>query len=69
MFDQDTLAIILTVTLSVIGLGYCSHGRKHSFYYLIAGLGLLLFPYFVEDFWTSLLIGMILILLPLVLDR
>lgn len=69
MFDLDMAELFFSVVLSIIGLGYCSYGRKQSPYYLCCGLGLLLIPYFIDNFWWLLAVGSVLILLPYLLDR
>ena len=69
MTDMDSYTSMLSIVWSVIGLGYCSYGRKASPYYLIAGIILLVFPYFVGSFWATLGLGLLCLVLPYLLDR
>lgn len=69
MPDREVIEFIFSILLSIVGVGYCSYGRKKSPYFLCAGLGLLIFPYFVDGFWWLLGLGCFLMILPFILDR
>ena len=48
-----------------IGLGYCAYARKQREPVpLVAGIGLMVFPYFVSNPWLMVLIGAALMALP-----
>ena len=44
-----------------------SYGKKNDTYYLLSGMGLLVYPYFVEKLWTLLLVGIVLTAAPFLL--
>ena len=69
MFDLDGATLFWSLVFSIIGLGYFSYGRKQNLYYLLAGMGLLIFPFFVSQFWWMMLIGIGLVVLPFLLNR
>jgi len=69
MFDLDFTTIFLSIAFGIIGISYFSHGRKHNFYFLISGIGLLVFPYFVSTLPSLLTIGIALVILPFILQR
>ena len=69
MLDRETVEFIFSVLLGIVGMGYCSYGRKKSPYYFCSGLGLLVFPYFIDGFWWLLGLGCLLMVLPYILDR
>jgi hypothetical protein len=62
---MDQLSLLLGVLFSAIGAGYFLYGRKQAKpLTLLAGLVLCIYPYFVDNRWLLLLIGLILTLLP-----
>lgn len=67
--DMDAAYIFFTIIFSVIGMAYCVYGKKNNPYFLIFGLFLLIFPYFVSSFSLFMLTGIGLILIPFILDR
>jgi hypothetical protein len=69
MFDLDNLQMIFSVIIGIVGIGYCSYGRKNNPYYLLCGLGLLLMPLFVDRFAWLFGLGCVLMILPYLLDR
>ena len=57
--------LLLSVLFGAIGLGYCVYAKQQrKGMALLAGVGLMVFPYFVSNLWASLLIGALLILAP-----
>jgi len=61
--------LIAAVFLGIIGSGYVMYGRKAQHpVALIAGVLLCLFPYFVDSFLWTLVIGGILLALPFVVE-
>ncbi len=69
MLDQDIVGFVFSVIIGIVGIGYCSHGRKNNPYYLLSGIALLLLPFFVDQFWWLLALGCLLMVLPFLLDR
>ena len=69
MFNLDSNVIFLSLLFSIIGIGYCSYGRKNSMSFLLSGLALLLFPYFVDQLSVLILLGLFFVILPFILQR
>ena len=50
----------------VIGMGYFVYGKKQSRPVpLVAGLILMVYPYFIDSLWISIALGVVLAALPL----
>ena len=65
---MDTTQLFLSILWGAIGLGYFVYGkRQRSMVPLLCGLGLMLFPYFVENWILLLGVGLVGTLLPLVM--
>jgi len=65
---MDTTQLLFGILWSAIGLGYFVYGkRQRSFVPLLCGLGLMLFPYFVENWILLLSVGLVLTALPFVI--
>ncbi len=61
--------MIAAVFLGIIGTGYVMYGRKAQHpVALVAGVLLCVFPYFVDGFVWTLVIGGILLALPFVVE-
>ncbi|SFV66524.1 similar to amino acid transport protein (partial length) [hydrothermal vent metagenome] len=65
--DKDASTIfILSIVFGIIGMGYFSFARKKEektiFFY--SGIGLMIFPYFVEGLTMNIVLGLILIVIP-----
>jgi len=59
---------MLALFWGLIGMAYFVYGKKQSnFTALGAGVGLMLFPYFVSNAWISAAVGIILAILPFVI--
>lgn len=69
MFDANPLTLFLMIFYGIVGMGYFVFGKKRSFYFLFAGIGLMIFPYFVTRTAIMLIVGIILIVLPFILER
>ncbi len=62
---MDTAQFFFMVLWSAIGAGYFVYGkRQQRALPLLCGIGLMLFPYFVENWILSLCAGIALTLLP-----
>ena len=62
-------ALIAGIFFGIIGTGYFMYGRKaHNPIALAAGIGLGLFPYFVDGFWLTMAVGLVLAALPFVIS-
>jgi hypothetical protein len=62
-------SLIAAVFLGIIGTGYVMYGRKAQHpVALVAGLLLCVFPYFVDSFVWTLVIGGVLLVLPFVVE-
>jgi len=59
---------ILALLWGLIGLAYFVYGKKQgNATALGAGIGLMFFPYFVSNAWTSAAFGIILTILPFII--
>ena len=55
--------------VSTIGVGYLMYGRRQAkFVPLIAGIGLCVYPYFVDNWLWLALIGVPLLIAPFLID-
>ena len=62
---MDTGLLFLSFFISTVGYGYFSYGRKRpSTPFLISGVALMIYPYFVPTFWATLAIGALLLVVP-----
>ncbi len=70
MMGLSTASLILSVFFGAIGSAYVVYGkRRMSAAYLVTGVLLVVYPYFVENPWASALIGIVLLAIPIALDR
>ncbi len=68
MFDFSPVMICLSLFFSIIGIGYCSYGKKSGVpHFRSMGWCLMLFPYLVDKTWLLCLIGTGLAALPYLL--
>ena len=57
--------LFLSLFISTVGLAYLVYGRKRqSFPFILAGLALMGFSYFLDSFLLSALIGFVLAVAP-----
>lgn len=68
MFDLDPYYLFFTILFSFIGIAYFSYGKKESQYFRLAGVLLLVFPYFISSLLWTIIIGVILCAAPFLLD-
>ncbi|HLX63421.1 MAG TPA: hypothetical protein VKX17_19275 [Planctomycetota bacterium] len=62
---MDSSPLFLSLFISTIGFGYFMYGRKAQEYsFLFAGVIMMFFSYFVNSFWLSLAIGIVLAVAP-----
>lgn len=62
---MNTTVLLLGVVFSSIGLGYFIFGKKQkNMMVLVSGIILMLYPYFIENIFFMLIIGVALIFLP-----
>ena len=66
---MDTSNLFLGFFFSMLGASYLVYGRKqqHPMAFL-AGLGLCIYPYFVNNIWLTLALGAVLASLPFVVE-
>jgi hypothetical protein len=57
--------LFFSIIFSFIGLGYY-YGKKNEFEFRLAGIALMLFPYFISRVWLLISIGLVLIILPII---
>ena len=62
------MALVFSFIISTVGFAYFVYGKKTvNFLFLVAGLILMIYPYFIEELLAAVIIGIILVLAPLVL--
>ncbi len=62
---EDGTSMFMTMIWGAIGTGYFIFGKKQSrFTFLICGVGLMVFPFFVSDFMLSMILGLAMSLAP-----
>ena len=62
-------AFIAGIFFGIIGTGYFMYGRKaQNPVALVCGVGLGVFPYFVDGFLLTMLVGLVLAVLPFVVS-
>lgn len=65
----STGTILVIVFAGVLGSAYFVYGRKAGrVSFLLSGAGLCVYPYFVDSFWASILVGAALAALPFFVD-
>ncbi len=62
---DDGTSMFMTMIWGAIGTGYFIFGKKQSrFTFLLCGVGLMVFPFFVSDFMVSMILGLAMTLAP-----
>jgi hypothetical protein len=62
------MALVFSFLISLIGFAYFSYGKKTAeFLFMLFGLLLMIYPYFVQDLITSTIIGVLLVIAPFIL--
>ncbi len=62
---MEEAAIIWNVLFGAIGLGFFTYGRRQKAVIpLITGVVLFIFPYFVPDVYSLVIVGCVLVVLP-----
>ena len=66
-YPMNTASLLWSMVFSTIGFSYFMYGKKqkHSMA-LYAGIGLMVFSYFIENVWLTLAVGSALMALPFV---
>lgn len=62
----DNSVFILSIVFGIIGMFYLSYGKRHDDknMFMYGGVGLMVFPYFVDTLANTILIGLLLIVVP-----
>jgi len=62
---EDTSTLVWGILFGSIGLGYVMYGRKQrAGIALVAGVALMVFPYFVSEIYALIAVGIGLMALP-----
>jgi hypothetical protein len=69
MLTLDPTQLFFIIFFGMVGIGYYSYGKKESIYFRIAGIALLVYPYFVDNIWLFGGLGALFMILPFVLDH
>lgn len=65
----DPTSLFFSLLFSIIGLAYFSYGRKNNIYFMITGVVLMVYPYFVNQNWVLIVLGVVFSALPFILER
>jgi hypothetical protein len=67
---MNTALLLWAIVFSSIGVGYFIYGKKRDdFAIRYTGLALILFPYFIDNAFLLVLVGLILMAVPKLLSR
>ena len=70
VMNFDPTALFFSIVAGMIGVGYCSFGKKQqNICFVIAGIGLMFYPYFIENVMALAGVGIALIIAPFVINR
>jgi len=62
---MEEAAMVWNVLFGAIGLGFFTYGRRQKAVVpLITGVALFIFPYFVPDVYSLVIVGCVLVVLP-----
>lgn len=65
---MNTGMLLWSFFIGTIGLGYVMYGKKSpNMIALFSGMAMMIYPYFVENIFISIIVGVILFVLPFVL--
>ena len=68
MGHAPVYGIVAIIFFSIIGFGYFLYGKKSTNYvFLICGIILMIFPYFVSNITYVIIIGIVISLIPLII--
>jgi len=64
------MTLITGLLAATIGMGYFIYGKKSGRYcFLISGTALMIYPYFIKNITAVILTGIILLILPFLLNK
>lgn len=64
------MKLFIDLFISSVGLGYFIYGKKSgTMIFLLFGLCMMFYSYFVNSVWVSLFVGLVLLLAPFLLKR
>ena len=64
---METAPLLLSFLFGSFGLGYFVYGKKQANWIaMVAGVGLMAFPYFVSNIWIMVATGVVLMALPFI---
>lgn len=67
---MDGTSFLISCVGSVFGLAYVTYGKKQGkIWFALSGVGLMVYPYFVDSLTASLVAGISLLAAPLLLGR
>ena len=71
VIDIDSNILFLSIIFGIIGMGYFSYGRNQNYgkIFFYSGIGLMIFPYFVDSESSIILVGIFLIIIPFIIRR
>ena len=67
--NLEPTGLFVSIVTGVIGIGYCSYAKKQqNIYFFVAGIGLMFYPYFIENVVALIGVGILLAIAPFVMN-
>ncbi len=67
--DSSSTSLFLTMIWGALGTGYFIYGKKQSrFTFLICGVGLMVFPFFISNLTATIILGILMTFAPFKID-
>lgn len=64
------MTLFFSIVISSVGFAYFIYGKRNSeLVYMVDGVAMMLYPYFVGNLLISVIIGIVLCTLPFILKR
>ena len=64
---MDSQVIIFSIFFSILGMAYLSYGKKGYPVFVVSGILLMVYPYFIGTLFWLIVVGIVLCALPFLL--
>jgi len=65
----DITTLVISLVFSIVGYAYYRYGKKESTYFLICGIALMFYPYFISGMWPLIIVGLVLMGIPFLMAK
>ncbi len=65
----DPTNLFFSIFFGVLGSAYCIYGRKQNLFFVLPGIGLIIYTFFVSTTAQVIWIGVILAIVPFILTK